>query len=184
MLERRRFLITESPGPTPGRGTGTPQYCVSDGDTNEPVGDATLARPCRNGWLAWMPAADRARGPLEVREPPDGSLVFALARPTFREPFVQLTDGQDIPVWRFTPVARGITVAAARGGAAARVGPCRARRLFTVTTPAGARMGEIARGPKSSRVELAPELDGQPFEKMLVLGAAFAILMLVPPPRR
>ena len=159
MLERLNFRIVPV-------GDG---FALFDGDTGASVGDAARARPA--GWRAWL--LERRPDPLEVREPPDGSLVFALAFPARAGVVAELADGQGALVWRYRRARQGVAVGPGRHGAGARVSGDRARTRFTVAGADG-RWGGFTRGPEC-RVELAPRVEPRPFDKMLVVGAALLL---------
>ena len=158
MLERRRILLS----PTP---IG---FSLTDGDTAESIGTATRNHLPDPAWLGWLPDV-RRRPPrtLEVREPPDDSLVFTLSRSARRD---TLIDGQDHTIWIYRATPNGKSISTAKSGVAAHLSD------GVIIAGTGLVLGTIVIAD-TTRVEFAPELDWQPFEKMLVLGAALGLLM-------
>ena len=188
MLEAARFLVV------PRRRGGPSAYRLSDPDTDEPLGVAADAGyPLRGllwGLVGPLLAGRVLPGRLEVREPPDGSLVFAVRRGwlPFANP-VPVVDAVDRPVgWLVSDrAAGGLAVFDADGRRYADLTPKADGCRLSATD--GSELAQIHRsktrdGDAGWLVETADELDGQPVTKMLVQAAALTTDLFSPAARR
>ena len=153
MLESRRLLVR--------RGEGRRLDVFDpDGDPHAPVGVAEDV----TGPFGRLLRLSR----VEVRELPDESLVFTVARGSvFRRSRVEVHDAQGALVgW----IDDGGRIRSVDGRPFAELAGGR------VKGPAGVEIGKVSRNGDGALIEMAEELDGRPLAKMLVVSVALVSL--------
>src|SRR5262245_11113732 len=163
MLEQPSLLVRPwNPAP-PGRGGG--QIRLICDAAGAPVGFARQVGVRAPRWLHWL--GPRA---LEVYETPDGSLVFALRRGWGWPNGWRLVDADE----GLVGTVRGRVLLDGFGHHLAVIDsadPAAGGRFLALH---GRELGEYVTGPDGCRLTFAAAVEGNPFARMLLLGAVLA----------
>src|SRR5262245_42885727 len=128
----------------------------------EQVGMVRQAAPGAPPWLGWL-----ARRTLEVYELPDSSLVFALRRAWGWPGRWNLLDAED----RLVGTLRGRAMLDGSGNLLAVIESPDAGGRGRFLSIQGRELGEYAREREGVRVPVAAAREGNPFARMMLLGA-------------
>jgi hypothetical protein len=134
---------------------------IMDG-TGEAVGFVRQPPPRTPRWLNWL-----SRRTIEVYEAPDGSLVFALRRAWGWRGSWRLYDAEE----RLVGTLRGRMMLDGFGHFLAAIEPANAAGRARFLALEGHELGEYTLDRDGAQVTFAPALEGNPFAKMLLLGA-------------
>ncbi len=167
MLERQRLLLCPWAEPTaaPAAPRAGPRRQVLDAATGEPLGFVARRRPA--SWLRWLAAPV-----LEVYETEDASLLCTLRGPFWKDRPWEVHDADERHVGSFDRSAvrdaYGVRLAALHRQEG---GPGTA-----FVTPAGLELAAFAPGERGVLLAFAPAVDGNPFARMALLGAALVLV--------
>jgi uncharacterized protein YxjI len=192
VLESNSFVIKERARIL----TARKAYDVLDGETAKPLG--TAATVVGGAWTALGLVLGKNSVPvtIEVREPPDDSLLFTVRRSGLVLKRVEAHDSQGVLLGSYRAkrlsLAGGFQVYDKDGAPFADVRGKLFRSEYTFVTPDG--KAELAKVTKqwgglakelftsadTYGVRIDPDFAEQPIAKMLILGAALAIGALFP----
>jgi hypothetical protein len=160
MMEQSTLSLRPWNSPRPGEPGGQVQAIV-DG-AGETVGFVRQPPPRTPRWLNWL-----SRRTIEVYEAPDGSLVFALRRAWGWRGGWQLLDADE----RLVGTLRGRVMLDGFGHFLAAIEPADKAGHARFLALEGSELGEYALDRNGAQLTFAPALQGNPFAKMLLLGA-------------
>jgi hypothetical protein len=160
MLEHPALLLRPWTAADPG---GRVRSVVAPG--GDAVGFVRQAPARSPRWLRWL-----ERRSLEVYELPDSSLVFALRRGWGWPAGWHLADAEE----RLVGTLRGRALMDGLGHHLAVVEAPDAQGRGRFLTMQGRELGELTVEREGTRVSFAPALEGNPFARMMLLGAVLA----------
>ena len=169
MLEQSTLLLSPWQGCPSGEGegeAGARVRTVAD-VAGQALGHVREAPPEGVRWLRWL-----ARRTLDVCEAPDGSLVFSLRRGWGWPAGWQLIDADG----RLVGALRGRTIVDGFGQLLALVEQPDAGNRGRFLAIEGHSLGEYSLEGSGPRIQFAPEMDGNPFAKMMLLGAIIVLV--------
>lgn len=183
MLEASRFLIREQARPLQPHLS----YDIYDGDTGECLGHAEEVLSAWDRFFRWFVSKRLRNTLIEIREEPDQALVFTIICGSYLlRPRVEVLDAMGSPVGYFQQklFGYGFWIYNPDDQPLAKLQGNILGYDYTMTLPdAEVELGRVSKQWKgflremfsykdTYAVELAPDLDGQPLMKMLLLAAA------------
>ena len=187
MLDYQRYFVREHVAVL----KTTDTYDIYDADGGAKVGTAREAVSGTVAALRWFVSKKLMPTRIEVREPPDGSLVFTISRGWYLfRAHVEVRDAQGELVGTFrsklVTIGGGFWVYDKHGNEFAEVKGSWTGFHFRFLTPDGIELGEVSKkfeglgkelftSADSYLVTISDELAEQPLAKMLLLAAALAI---------
>jgi hypothetical protein len=158
MLEQPSLLI----GPWNPADGPAPSVCSLLAPGGDSVGFVRQTPPHLPRWLRWL-----ERRTLQVYETPDGSLVFALRRGWGWPAGWHVLDAEE----RHVGTLRGRFLLDGFGHFLGALEPPDAAGRGRFLAQQGRELGHFARQADGTRVTFAAALEGNPFARMLLLGA-------------
>jgi uncharacterized protein YxjI len=187
MLDRQNFLVREKVALL----RMTDAYDILDPDTGSQIGLAEEVRGPFATILSMFMNKNMLTRKVEVREHPEGALVFTMRKPaTFFQPKVEVLDAQGERVGYFVSklfsIGGGFNVYDNQDRVLAEIKGKWTGWEFTFLTPEGHEMGRVTKtwagtlkqlftSADNYVVSIADDLADQPIAKMLLLAAALAI---------
>ena len=187
MLELQNFLVREQVAVL----RMTDIYDILDPETGTQVGLAEEVRGSFAMLLSMFVNKNMLTRKIEVREHPEGALVFTMRKPaTFFQPKVEVFDAQGERIGYFVSklfsFGGGFNVYDNRGSVFAEIRGKWTGWDFTFLTPDGHEMGRVTKkwagmlkqlftSADNYVVSISDDLTDQPIAKMLLLAAALAI---------
>lgn len=187
MLEYLQYLIKERVAVLKASDT----YDIHEAESGEQVGTAKEEIGSVTAVLRWVISKRLMPTKIEVREPPDGSLVFTISRSWYLfRARVEVRDSQNELVGYFRSkvftIGGGFHVYDRHDRLFAEVKGTWTGFHFRFRTPDGTELGEVSKkfeglgkemftSADTYRVTIAEALAEQPLAKMLLLAAALAI---------
>jgi hypothetical protein len=154
--------LTLRPWTTPRRGEPGGMVRAIVDEAGEAIGFVRQPPPRIPRWLSWL-----SRRTIEVYEAPDGSLVFALRRAWGWRGGWQLLDADE----RLVGTLRGRVMLDGFGHFLAAMEPVDEAGRAQFLAFEGRQLGRYAVDGDGTQLIFAPALEGNPFAKMLLLGA-------------
>ena len=163
MLEKPSLLLCPWQSSPSGEAAVRVRPIMDDAGTT--IGFARQSLPTTPLWLRWL-----KRRVLEVYEMPDNSLVFGLRRGLGWRSSWHVVDADN----RLVGVIRDLAVLDGFGRFLAAIDQSSRPGKARFVAIHGRELGEFESTRKGTRVMFSPELEGNPFARMLLLGGVLA----------